>query len=278
MALSLEALTAALVAAIGAWLGFRCSRLPKPFWTVGYFVPLALVALYGLASSYPPLSFLPPASWLLMGRHKFALLGFVIAMLLSTPLSRLTRKRDRLMVGLFMAVFIMVESVWPHLAPLAQRHELALLKTDFRSDGVCRQTTSYTCGPAAAVTALRWLGLPAEEGKLSLLAETSSAAGTSPDILAETLRKEYAKDGLIVQYRLFRNLAELRQAGLTLAVVKYGFLIDHFITVLQVTDTEVVIGDPLVGVDRLSHDDFCQKWRYRGIVLSREMLQRNSSP
>jgi predicted double-glycine peptidase len=69
----------------------------------------------------------------------------------------------------------------------------------------CRQSTDYTCGPAAAVTALRKLGFPAEEGQIAIVSYTSATTGTPPDILAEALRKYYGKDGLIVEYRPFKN-------------------------------------------------------------------------
>ncbi len=66
---------------------------------------------------------------------------------------------------------------------------------------------------------------------------------------------------------LFKDLSELRKAGLTLAVIKFGFLVDHFVTVLEVTDAEVVVGDPLTGLERMSYDQFRQKWRFVGVVV-----------
>jgi predicted double-glycine peptidase len=234
---------------------------------LGYFIPLTLILIYRVALSYPALAFLPPASWMMMGLRKYALLGFVTTMVLTTPLSRLPRKRDRVLVGLLMAALVFVKSVWPFLAPLADRRQLAHLQTRAGSDGVCRQTTGYTCGPASAVTGLRKLGLTADEGKIAILSYTSSTTGTEPDILADVLQNEYRKDGLQAEYRAFKDVAELRQAGLTLAVVKFNYLVDHFVTVLEVTDTEVIVGDPLDGLDRMTYDDFSKKWRFSGVVL-----------
>ena len=269
MNLALEAFAAALFAASGALLGHLFSRLPKPWWMLGYFIPLALLLTYRIALFYPALAFVPPASWMMLGLRKYALLGFVATMVLTTPLSRLPRKRDRFLVALLMTVIVLVRSVWPFLAPLTDRRELAQLHTRAGSDGVCLQTTGYTCGPASAVTGLRKLGLPADEGKIAILSYTSSTTGTEPDILAEALQKEYGKDGLTAEYRAFKDISELKQAGLTLAVVKFGFLVDHFVTVLEVTDADVVVGDPLNGLDRISCDEFRKKWRFTGIVLKR---------
>jgi ABC-type bacteriocin/lantibiotic exporter with double-glycine peptidase domain len=47
-------------------------------------------------------------------------------------------------------------------------------------------------------------------------------------------------------------------------------MVDHWVTVLEVTDTEVVVGDPAGGLDRLSYQDFAKKWRFVGIVLKRK--------
>jgi predicted double-glycine peptidase len=182
----------------------------------------------------------------------------------------LPRKRERLIVGLFMVVLVFVKSVWPFLAPLADRQQLAHLQTRVGMDGVCLQTTGYTCGPASAVTGLRKLGLPAEEANIAILSYTSSTTGTEPDILAGALQREYLKDGLRAEYRAFKDVSELRQAGLTLVVVKFGFLVDHFVTVLGVTDTEVIVGDPLNGLARMNYEDFLKKWRFCGIVLTRQ--------
>jgi len=270
MNLWLEALASVLFASLGALLGYLFSRLRKPYWTFGYFIPLALIAIYRIALHYPAMSFVPPASWMLMGLRKFAVLGFVATLVLTTPLSRVPRKRDRIVVVAFMVVFVFVKSVWPFLAPLNARHQLESLHTSVGRDGVCRQTTDYTCGPAAAVTALRKLNLPAEEGQIGILSGTSSSTGTDPDILAEALQNEYGRRGLTAELRPFKDLTELKRAGLTLAVVKFGFLVDHFVTVLQVADTEVIVGDPLTGLDRLSYDDFLKKWRFTGIVLKRQ--------
>ena len=46
-------------------------------------------------------------------------------------------------------------------------------------------------------------------------------------------------------------------------------LIDHFVTVLEVTDKEVTVGDPLNGKTTLGCDAFKNKWRFSGVVLKR---------
>jgi hypothetical protein len=265
----LESFLVALLALAGVWLGRWFSQRPKPLWLLGYFIPLGLILLYGLARQGPSLAFIPPISWMMMGRNKFAVVGFIATMVLTTPLSRLRRKRDRVMVSVLMVVIVWLMSVWPFLAPAFNRRELAALQTRIDADGICRQSNDYDCGPAAAVTALRKLGFPAEEGEIAILAHATSSTGTEPDVLALVLQQRYGKDGLVAEYRVFNDVAELKSAGLTLAVVKFNLLTDHFVTVLEVTDQEVIVGDPMSGLARLSLDEFRAQWRFTGVALKR---------
>jgi hypothetical protein len=251
-------------------LGWWFSRLRSPYWAIGYVIPLVLVFAYGLAFRFPTLLFVPPFSWIMMGVKKFATLGFVATLVLTTPLSRVPQSRNRIMIAILMAVVVFFMAIWPFLAPMVDRKQLSHLQTTVDKDGICLQSTAYTCGPAAAVTALRKLQLVADEGQIAILSCTSDQEGTPTDMLADGLQNEYGKEGLVVKCRVFKNISELKQAGLTLAVVKYSLLEDHWLTVLEVTHSEVIVGDPLAGLTRLSYDEFCKRWRFIGIVLQRK--------
>ena len=214
--------------------------------------------------------FTPPVSWMMLGLKKFAVLGFVETMILTTPLSRLPKKRDRFALMLLMSVIAFFISVWPFLAPALARNQLSHLKTRVDADGICLQTTDYTCGPAAAVTGLLKLGFPAEEGEIAIASCTSPQEGTETDMLADALDKKYGSAGLQVECRAFKNISDLKQAGVTLAVIKYSVLVDHWVTVLNVTDSQVIVGDPLGGMERLSYAEFSGKWRFIGVILKRK--------
>lgn len=151
----LEAFGVALLSAFGSWLGWKFSRLSKPYWFLGYLLPFLLLVVYGLCRYFPALSFMPPISWMMMGRTQFAIIGFIAAMILTSPLSRLPRPRDRRVVALMMVLIVLCQSIWPFIAPVVNRSALAQVKTRFDADGICMQSTDYNCGPAAAVTGLR---------------------------------------------------------------------------------------------------------------------------
>lgn len=265
----IEAVAVALLAAAGAGLGYWFSRLRRPYWVLGYCLPLGLIVIYGIAARHPALAVEPPLAWMMMGRNKFAVIGLVAAMVLTTPLSRISGRRARVLIVILMMVMVAFMSVWPFLAPAFNRSYLAQLKTRLDEDGICRQSNDYNCGPAAAVTALRRLGFPAEEGELAILAHTSTAAGTPPDILARTLQEKYGADGLLSEFRGFQSVDELPSTDLTLAVVKFSFMLDHYVTILAVNDDQVVVGDPLSGKTILSREEFARRWRYVGVVLRR---------
>ena len=265
----IETIAVSLLAVAGWLLGRWCSRLPKPWWLLGYFVPLALIVLVALPRLDRRLEFVPPMSWLISGRTLFAISGFVVTMILTTPLSRLPVPGQRRAVCLFMVLLVLSSSVWPFFAPVLNRRFQASLVTRLDLDGICRQSTDYNCGPAAAVTALRKLGLPAEEGEIAIAAHTSTAIGTPPDVLKAALQKRYGRHGLIVEYRHFNSIAELNNGGVTLAVVKFGLLVDHYVAVLEVRPDEIVLGDPFLGLTRCSPDEFRARWHYTGVVLKK---------
>jgi predicted double-glycine peptidase len=142
------------------------------------------------------------------------------------------------------------------------------LITHIDADGVCRQGTDYTCGPAAAVTLLRRMGFEAEESELAVLCRTSAFLGTPADLLANNLQARYRAEGLTAEYRSFRSIAELENSGPTLALVKFSLFLDHYVAVLDVGPETVTIGDPLVGKTILSHEEFERRWRRVGVVLT----------
>jgi hypothetical protein len=135
-----------LLAAGGVCMGAWFSRLRKPWWALGYFIPLAMIVLYALGSHHPALSLVPPISWMMEGRNKFAVTGFIGAMILTTPLLKLPRRRDRIALSALIACLVFAKSVWPFLAPAFNRSELAALTTRIDDNGVCIQSTDYTCG------------------------------------------------------------------------------------------------------------------------------------
>ncbi len=269
----LETIGIILVALLGVFFGKLFSRPRKAYWIIGYLLSLLLILFLVIARYSNSLAFVPFCIWITAGRAKYVIFSFAVTMGLITPMSRLPYKFEKLAIYILMAVIVVWFSVLPFLVPGLIKGHLTNLTTRLDSNGICFQTTDYTCAPAAAVTALRKLGLLAHEGEIAVLAHTSPVAGTLPGCLQSALRNRYGDKGLKCQYRRFDSVDQLKDAGLTLAVVKSAFLSDHCVAVLEVSDRKITIADPVTGKMSLSHKQFEKIWRFSGIVLKRDTAQ-----
>jgi hypothetical protein len=266
----LETIAVVLVALSGVLIGLRFSRFRSSYWTLAYFLPMLLIAMLVIGRCGCVSGHLPALLWITAGRLKFVVLSFAIPMGLTTTLSRLPHKSEKLITCILMAVVVVWTSVLPFLVPALLKDFLLSRATLVDSNGICFQTTDYTCGPAAAVTALRKLGFPAEEGEIAVLSHSNPVCGTLSYCLYAALCDRYGAHGLKCQYRRFDHLGQLRDAGITLATVKSAFLSDHCVVVLAVSNRLVTVADPVLGRRLLSHEQFEKIWRFSGIVLARD--------
>jgi hypothetical protein len=255
-----------LLAGFGFFLGRWVSRWRSPTWLIGYIVPLLFVVFIGIPRWSPRIETVPPFSWIMADRREFAAMALILTMLLTTPLSRLRQRRQRYAIFLFMVLFAIYFSVLPFLMPVFAYAHLSGLETKIDHNGVCLQSNGYNCGPAAAVTVLRKIGVPAEEGELALRAHTTRFAGTPTDSLCAAIRSCYAVPCRTIYCR---NVCELKGRGPLIATVKFSFMVDHYVAVLSVTDTEVVLGDPLLGLRKCTYNAFEKEWRKCVIIIER---------
>ncbi|HCO92794.1 MAG TPA: hypothetical protein DIU00_02395 [Phycisphaerales bacterium] len=261
-----------LIALFGIFAGRVFSGFRKPWWVLGYILPAVLIGMLALVRLNGALYFVSPFSWIVAGRIRFVVLSLAVAMGLTVPLSRLPHKFEKLIVCNMMAMFVFWFSVLPFLVPALIKESLSNLRTQYDANGICLQTTYYTCGPAAAVTALGKLGLAAEEGEIAVLSYSSPVIGTLPACLTSALENRYGDEGLSCRYRRFDSIDQLRKAGITLAVVRNAFLLDHCIAVLKVSDNAITVADPVVGERLIPYKQFEKIWRFSGIVLQRSAV------
>jgi len=256
------------VALFGITIGKIFSGFKKPYWIIGYSLPLVLIVILAASRWNDAFAFVPPFYWLTMGRIRFIVLSLAVTIGLTTPLSRLPHRFEKFIICALMAVVVVWFSVLPFLVPALIRDGLSKINTIVGVDGICFQSRDYTCGPAAAVTALRLLGLTAEEGEIAILSHTSPITGTLPSCLSTALQERYGSKGLKCQYRRFDAISQLKNAGLTLAVIKDAFLSDHCVVVLDVSDKKVIVADPVSGRQSIPYEQFEKVWRFSGIVLN----------
>ncbi len=213
------------------------------------------------------MEFTIPFRWIMASRMELVILAFLTTFTLTITVSRLAAKRLRILVD-FLKWLIVFYCCLPFLMPALHYANHRGIKTLINKKGICIQSNDYTCGPAAAVTALRRLGVPAEEGELAILAHTTRIIGTEPDSLCSAISERYHADGIQCNYRSYRSISDLKQLPV-IAMVKYSFLLNHYVTVLAVTDTTIEVGDPLEGKRVLSHGKFNEMWRNVGIVIEK---------
>ncbi|HZN64144.1 MAG TPA: cysteine peptidase family C39 domain-containing protein [Tepidisphaeraceae bacterium] len=263
-----QALGVVALAVCGAFLGKWVS--PKKWWPAACAAAMLLLAAFGLVRWIPRLQLMPPFGWVTHGRLEFALFAPAVLVALVPLMLRLPHRRQRVLISVLLAIVLGYHSVSPFLMPAVVRPRLAALKTQIDCDGVCRQTTEYTCGPAASVTALRQLGIDAGEAELALLMHTSPTVGTPTDVAASALQQHFGPRGVRCEMRSFTSVDELPRSSPVLAVIKYRLLVDHFVTVLCVDDRHVTVGDPILGKITYPRAVFEDRWRFMGIVLDRE--------
>ena len=265
-----QALGVTLLAGGALVLGRCLARRRKAVWAGGYALGMVLVVVVAVLQQVPRLAITCPLGWLVAGRRELVRLAVAAPVVLAIPYSQTPRRLLRLLLVVFATPLVCHQCVLPFLLPALTYDGFAALETTIDRDGVCLQNTGYTCGPAAAVTALRELGVESKEGDLAIAARTTVLSGTPPDLLCMAIESRHGASGVACSYRCFSSLSDLRAGGVALVLVNLDIGIDHYVAVLQVTDDEVVVADPLTGRTRMLRAEFRRVWRRRGIVVRRD--------
>jgi predicted double-glycine peptidase len=271
MELWLETLGILLIAVVGFILGrwAACrSTQARVFAMVASLIVVTLILLARQGRLWGTFPLLCPIA---ASRLRFVLLAFAVTLGLTAPLGQLRSFLSRLVTCAIMAVFIAILISFPFVGPAMIQSDLAELQNRIDTDGVCRQSQPFTCGPAAAVTALNHFGLEAAEGELARRCRTSPVIGTSPWELYRTLKSDYADQGLECSFLHMNSIDQLPADAILLAVVRDAPVTDHCVAVLDVNKTTVTIADPMAGLIHIPRDSFSKLWRNCGILLQRSI-------
>jgi len=253
---------------LGRFLVFKSKRL----WIAGYIIAMALISYIGLAMRDPYFENLPGLGLLMRGRTEFGLIGFLVAMLISMLALKAENSRLKILLPLFGILITVFYSLFPFFLPDWYRKEFSSFKTQIDDNGVCRQNTDYTCGPAAAVTALRQLNVSAEEGELAILAFSNWVTGTPTDLLCDAINSRLADHNLECRTVKLADVSEIKNFP-AIAAVEYGLLVDHYVTLTGWEDGRLKIADPLDGIRLMKKEAFLSKWRKVTIIFEEKRLQ-----
>ena len=123
-------------------------------------------------------------------------------------------------------------------------------------DGVCHQTSGYSCSAASAAMLLDRHGIPATEREMAELCVTCNATGTTQSGLMRGLR---IKVGDRKSVRIGRPAFE--QIPIPCIVsLRLSPILTHSALVERVTPEEVSVVDPLYGRGRLNRTVFDREW------------------
>ena len=188
----------------------------------------------------------------------FAVLFFALASHL-VP----SRYRRAIFIIVIMLVLVVAQQSFWHLSKPDMY--------DFKGtivDGVCRQTSYETCGPASMVTLLNSKGIATTEGEMARLSMTAPRLGLSPQGAAYGLKRKFEQLGrsenVFIKIPELIDLHELPKPFL--AGIKFSFRTNHMICVLETAKDGLVVGDPIsTGRKTWSWGQFDKLWS--GIVI-----------
>ena len=242
---------------VGLVLGRWCGR--SQIWWVGFTGSLLIVGTVMLGHRSMGLSVVVPFSWVISPDVGPLLMALVVPVMLSVLIVRLRERRKRAVVNAAMIFMFAFYSLVPVIMPLAVRGSLLAGRTVIDSHGVCLQSHGYTCGPASAVTCLKWLGVAGEEGEIAVSARSGPAVGTDPILMRDALNKLYGSAGVSCDYRIVRDLDELKTPFIaTMWIPHVG---GHYVAVLEVSREFVIVGDPISGHGKWDRREFEQDWK-----------------
>jgi hypothetical protein len=212
------------------------------------------------------LSVRAPFSWAVDADWNPMWMTVVVAGLFAILIPRLPPRRGRAGARVAMGVLVVYYGLLPGAMVLGTRPALGRVRTVVDKNEVCRQTTAYTCGPAAAVTCLRRLGIRAEERELALAAGCTPSFGTDAWVLARAIHGLYPN--VTCRYDYFSTLEAVPLPAI--AVCELPRVGGHYVALLEVNGEGVVVGDPMSGRQRVSREEFMREWKGTAVTLRRE--------
>ncbi|MDI6789059.1 MAG: cysteine peptidase family C39 domain-containing protein, partial [Planctomycetota bacterium] len=135
-------------------------------------------------------------------------------------------------------------------------------------DRVCIQSTHYTCGAASAVTLLNHYGITTNELEMARLSHTTRR-GIRIVPLALAIGRKVSDYGFSTDI-LKLDWEELKRLNQPCIITtKFGFMVDHVVTVLEIDDKDNVwIGEPLAGRIKKTKEEFLNQWRGSAIIIN----------
>ena len=251
---------------LGLWLGKRRRKVVL----AAAAVALTLVVARAYFRFYPEVEFRLFPYDVYASVHAWWLFPFAL-IILGIGTVRMSKRPERIWIGAFALVTFLfaVERVW-----LTATFDAAAFRGKQRPDGVCRQTTPYSCGAAAAATLLGRLGISVTEAEMAERCGTNAMTGTDALSSVLGLRKMLGPMG----YRVglvrtdWQGLCRLNRPAM--AIMRETVLIDHWVVVILAREEGVVTANPSVGRVIVPKQKFLRRWRGLLIVVEKGIVRQ----
>lgn len=246
-----------------AWGSVRCGKYT---WIV-YFGILSLAAiLLGIAGRKHDFA-LETGLWPIVWHNNIYLInGVIFSGIFYLLVSNWTQKKSRVLLLCLGSVVLFRLTIFPTVGYGMHLEEWKNAKTAIDKDGVCIQTTGYSCGPAAVVTALAAHDVESHERHVAVAAKANQFSGTQPLNLVEAIKKLYGrKNGISPKIQAIKSVEDIPSGVPCIALVKHSALDNHYVCVLDRIQDEFVIADPEKGLVFLKKKDF--ENIYLGLVI-----------
>jgi len=190
-------------------------------------------------------------------------LGFPIGLFaMGMGVGLLRRKRDRRALAV-LAVVVFGLSLWSERWMILPIEHPSELSADERHH--CVQSTPWSCGAAASVSLLSYLGVPATEGEMIRLCRSQPRGGTSLFRICRGLRLKLGDRDIDIRI-VDGDPVKLRNLGLP-AIVTEGLL--HVVTVMF-SPSAVTVHDPLLTVPlELTFEEYRERFSGYAVVVAR---------
>lgn len=186
---------------------------------------------------------------------------------------RASDRRALSLLNIVAAIYFVRAGIWMVLPPPS-----GVGPTRIDADGICRQTTGYTCVAASMVTMLRARGIAADEAEMSALCRTQSGGGATDSRALWALDRKLAGTAFTPRYARLNRGSLIAAPKPCMVQLDWGFFVSHMVPVMEATPDRVVIGDPLSGTRTMSMADFEVEWKGLAITLETPTISRSSSP
>ncbi len=241
------------------------AKRPRAVWASVFVVSLALLLAWPLMR-FRPTMFIellsaPAASCIeLTG---IALPGVLLLAIAAYHVPKPSDAGALRLLLLVIAVYF-VRAGWWMVSPAGSHLEPG--KVD--ADGVVRQTTGSTCVAASMATLLRARGFDATEQAMADLAFVDSTGATDSRAVWALQRFLTGRGGR-VRYESMDYPALIAAPKPALVQLDWSFFYSHMVPVMEATDSQVVIGDPLTGLRTMKADAFMRAWKGQAIVVDK---------